>query len=284
MKNIIKFFGLLSLIGFSFFYTDKVMDVVMEQDSIMIEINQVKDNYMISAMDAIVTENTLIPGIDGRVVNVEESYNNMKSIGIFHANYFVFDDIRPSISMDDYKEKYIIQGNSNKHMVSLIFILNDNTNLDKIYEISKKKNVKINFFVDYQYLNSNTTKIKQITNANFYSYGIKGEYAPDTLLFSNNLIERIKKQKANYCLTNEKNDEVLTLCSNQEMFTIVPNIIIKDNIYNEIRNQITSGSIILFPTNNANIDALELTIDYIQAKGLKIGYLNELLSEELEEN
>ena len=102
-------------------------------------------------------------------------------------------------------------------------------------------------------------------------------------MFSNNLIERIKKQKANYCLTKEKKDEVLTLCSNQEMYTIIPNIIIKDNIYNEIKNKVTSGSIILFATNNSNIDTLEIAIDYIQAKGLKIGYLDELLNVELDE-
>jgi len=90
MKNIIKFFGLLSLIGFSFFYTDKVMDVIAEQDEIMIKITNTKDNYYISPKDATIKGNFLIPGSNGREVDTEKSYNNMKSIGIYNENYFKF--------------------------------------------------------------------------------------------------------------------------------------------------------------------------------------------------
>ena len=32
MKNIIKMIGLFTLIGFSFFYTDKVIEVIREED------------------------------------------------------------------------------------------------------------------------------------------------------------------------------------------------------------------------------------------------------------
>lgn len=284
MKNVIKFFGLLSLIGFSFFYTDKVMDVVLEQDSIMIEINKTKDDYKISPIDAIIEEEGIIPGINGRVVNVEDSYNNMKSIGIFHENYFVFDKIKPDISMYDYYDKYIIGGNSNKHMVSLVFILNDDENLDNLSEIVKKKNIKVNYFVDYNYLNNNSTKIKKIENAKIYSYGIDGSYAPDTLLFSNNLIERITKQETNFCLVKKKNDKTLDLCFENNMFTIFPNIIVKDNLFNEVKNNISSGSIILIPMDSRSINSLEITIDYIKAKGLEISYLSNLLDENLEEN
>jgi len=45
MKNILKSIGLLALIVFSFFYTDKVMNVVNNQDEIMIKLKSVKINY-----------------------------------------------------------------------------------------------------------------------------------------------------------------------------------------------------------------------------------------------
>lgn len=281
MKNIFKFFGLLSLIGFSFFYTDKVMDVALEQDSIMIEINQVKERYKISSVDAIISKEGMIPGINGREVNVEKSYNNMRSIGIFLSNYLVFDEIKPNVSIYDNYKKYLIQGNSNKHMVSLVFILNTDNYLEDLYEVIKKKNVKVNFFVDYNFLNENTTLIKGLKNTNVYSYGIDGKYAPDTLLFSNNLIERITKRETNYCLAKEQNDQTLELCAEYEMFTIIPNIFIKSNIYNRIKQDVGSGSVILIDLNTNNIENLDIAIDYIRAKGLQIGYLSELLNEQL---
>ena len=80
MKNIIKFFGLLGLIGFSFFYTDKVMNVIMEQDPIMIQINNEKDKYETLPANAIIEDDTIIPGKYGKVVKEKESYNSMKNI------------------------------------------------------------------------------------------------------------------------------------------------------------------------------------------------------------
>ena len=42
MKNIIKLTGLVTLILFSFFYTDKVIEVIREEDSIMIELKEME--------------------------------------------------------------------------------------------------------------------------------------------------------------------------------------------------------------------------------------------------
>ena len=89
MKNIVKSIGLITLICFSFFYTEKVIDVVSEQDDIMIKIKEVKDNYKIDSVDATISENTIVPGINGREVDIEKSYQNMKQIGIFNENYFI---------------------------------------------------------------------------------------------------------------------------------------------------------------------------------------------------
>ena len=284
MKNIIKFFGLLSLIGFSFFYTDKVMDVVLEQDDIMIEINQVKEKYKVSPIDAIIEEKGMIPGINGKEINVDKSYSNMKSIGMFHENYLIYDTVKPNISMYDNYNKYIIQGNSNKHMISLIFILKDDNYLEDLYKVIDKKNIKINFFVDYQFLNDNTTLIKELKNANIYSYGIEGKYTFDALLFSNNLIERITKKEADFCLAPTENKETLEVCADNKMFTILPNLNIKDNLYKEVKNNLNSGNIILIEMTKNNINNLDITIEHIKAKGLEIGYLSDLINEELIES
>ena len=39
MKSIVKLIGLLVLIGFSFFYTDKVIEVIREEDEIRLPVS-----------------------------------------------------------------------------------------------------------------------------------------------------------------------------------------------------------------------------------------------------
>ena len=52
MKTTIKMLGLFVLIGFSFFYTDKVLTVIREEDDFMIELTRVMDIYKIDSVDA----------------------------------------------------------------------------------------------------------------------------------------------------------------------------------------------------------------------------------------
>lgn len=279
MKNIIKFIGLLSLICFSFFYTDKVMDVALEQDEIMINIHNTKYDYKIEAIDAIINNDTIIPGIYGREVNIDKSYSNMKSIGIFHENYFVYDDIKPNISIVDNKDKYIISGNGSKQKISLIFIVDNDSDFNIIYNIAKSKNVKVNLFLDYEYLNKKINSLNKIADVSIYSYGEDGKYTKDNIIYTNNLIERITKKKANYCLVTNKNNSNLKVCSDNKSYTIYPNLIIKDNLLSIVKNGVSKGDLILIDINKNNINQLPSAIEYISAKGLEFEYLDEILSE-----
>lgn len=282
MKNIIKAVGLITLIGFSFFYTDKVIEVIREEDKIMIELQSVKDLYKVDPINATIVSDTMIPGLNGRVINLEQSYKNMKTSGAFHNNLIVYDTISPEITMRTNKEKFIILGNNNKQMVSLLFLLNSNKYLKSVEEILTTKNITANYFVNYKYLVNNSTKIKEMENREFYSYGDNGEYTPDNLLFSNNLISRISNNNAIYCLSSNMDKKVLELCSKNDLYTIVPNIICEENAYNSVKNNLSSGSIILFTMNADTINELETIIDYIKGKGYKIGGLSSLLTEELQ--
>ena len=162
MKKIIQFIGLVCFILFAFFYTDKVLEVVREEDSIMIELNSIKDNLEIYPVNAIVTSNTVIPGINGRCVNINKSYKLMRSNGKFQEKDIVYDVVHPDISAIHHKDRYVIMGNSNKQMVSIIFILSNDKYLDKIEKIVGSKDIVVNYFVNYQYLVGNTTKIKEM--------------------------------------------------------------------------------------------------------------------------
>ncbi len=279
MKNIIKFLGLLSLICFSFFYTDKVMDVALEQDKIMISINNVKDDYREDAIDAIIDNDTIIPGTSGREVDIEKSYSNMKSIGLFHENYLVFKDVMPKSTLNDNMDKYIIKANGSKQIISLIFIVDNDSDFNMIYNIAKSKNVKVNLFLDYEYLNKKINSLNKIVDVSIYSYGEDGKYTKDNIIYTNNLIERITKRKANYCLVTDKNSSNLKVCSDNKSYTIYPNLIIKDNLLSIVKNGVSKGDLILIDINKNNINQLPSAIEYINAKGLDFEYLDEILSE-----
>ena len=73
MKNIVKLFGLFVLIFVTFFYTDKVINVMREDDEIMIDIKNNMKSYNRDYVDGIVRGNTYITGVSGALVNVDKS-------------------------------------------------------------------------------------------------------------------------------------------------------------------------------------------------------------------
>lgn len=279
MKSIVKLLGLLVLIGFSFFYTDKVIEVIREEDEVMIKIKEEKDRYYVKPIDAIVSGNTIIPGINGREVDVDGSYKKMKEQGIYNEKLFVFDEIKPKVRLEDNQDKFIISGNKNKKMVSLVFSIDSSRYLEQIDKILNNKNVIGNFFVDYSYLISNSTVIKDKSHYEFYSYGSNGIYSPDTILFSNNLISRISNNEAIYCFSSDMSSKTLALCSKNNLYTIFPTIILENNPYRNIKHKLENGSIIFLSLKSNVIAELSLTIDYIEGKGYKIVGLSTLLSE-----
>ena len=145
MKSIVKLLGLLVLIGFSFFYTDKVIEVIREEDEVMIKIKEEKDRYYVKPIDAIVSGNTIIPGIKGREVDVDGSYKKMKEQGIYNDKLFVFDEIKPKIRLEDYQDKFIISGNKNKKMVSLVFSIDSSRYLEQVDKILNNKNLQVSY-------------------------------------------------------------------------------------------------------------------------------------------
>ena len=280
MKKIIKSIGLMTLICFSFFYTDKVMEVINEQDPIMIKLTEIKDEYYSSSVDATIIGNTIVPGLNGQELDVDASYKNMKQIGVFKTDLIKYTETIPEVSITSNKDKYIIKGNKAKQMVSLVFAIKSNSNLTKLEQYLSESNIKTNYFIDYTYLNNNLNTLKKLSNKELYSYGDNSKYSPDILLFSNNLIKRISND-ASYCLVAEEsgNDSTLELCKSNNMYTILPTIIADTRPYSTIKNNLEAGSIILLETDAKTIEELPVIVDFITGKGLTIGYLSELLTE-----
>ena len=263
MKKIFKIVGTFSILCFSFFYTDKVVTVISDNDPLKQEIINVSENYKILPNEAVVKNDEIIPGSNGRVVNVEKTYKKMRRDNIFNNNYVIYDSIYPKYRLIDNKDKYIIRGNK-KNEVSLLLIYSSR-DYDKIKNIDN-----ITVYINHKDINTST--IKKLKDKEIYPYGNNGEYTKEILDNDNTLINRLSNNKSKYCLLKEKNNEYLDLCTKNNMMVVIPSEI---GGYTNIKKSLTSGSIILLE----DISNIDIIIKYINSKGYSIVPLSKLLIE-----
>ncbi|MDD2490429.1 MAG: polysaccharide deacetylase family protein [Bacilli bacterium] len=282
LKKVLQTIGLLLLCSFSFFYTDRVVTVVKNQDPIMIKINEYKDFYNIESVDAIINDKDIIPGINGCKVNIDKSYSNMKRIGSYNPNMIEYQEIKPELSLSKTYDKYIVKGNSNKNTVTLVFKVNNINNINEIKSILKEKKIKAAFFIDGKDIETNVNSIYPLINEGheIYNLGYDHRYEKEMLRWTNNMIDSIANNKSNYCLVLTENQNTLDICSKEKMYTIKPDIIINyGNPFSIVRKTIEKGSIIVFDVNSITKNELIGVITFLNKKGYTFNILSNHLSE-----
>ncbi len=265
-----KYIGIIFLICFTFFYTEKIIDVSIMQDSIMIEIQDNKDKYFIEPKNAIIDEIFIIPGNVGKEVNINKSYKEMKRLGYYDESLLCFDEILPEVSIYNNLNKYVIKGNIYAKNVSLIFIIKNKKYFNSILDIINNKKIIGNFFVDNDFLNNNIDMID--TKHEIYNYGNNGKYTNDNIIVSNNIINNKSGNKSLYCLFLEIDENSHKNCIHNKMLSINPSFL--GNI-NNVKKHLDNGSIILIN----NTYELSNIIDYIKNKGYNIVPLSNLIVE-----
>jgi len=267
--KLMRAIGLISLICFTFFYTEKIIDVSLMQDDIMVEIKDRADEFYVAPRNAVINNKTIIPGKVGLEVDVEKSYRAMKKVGFFEESLLRYNEIYPEVSIYNNYNKYIIKGYQDEKKIALIYIINSE---NKLKSISNYLQTKITFFVDSSFLNNNIDMIYKLRRHEIYNYGNNGSYTKDNLIISNNIINNKANNNSIYCLFLEENQEYLENCSNSKMLAIMPSI---NGNYTDIKNNITNGSIILIN----NVLELNNIIRYIDGKGYEIAELSEIIKE-----
>ena len=88
IKKLLRPFLIILLVGFSFFYTDKSIDLIRESDPLMKQIKNTNYKYQQEPVDAKIEGNTIIPGLTGKEIDelntklkdlrnqLEEKYEN----------------------------------------------------------------------------------------------------------------------------------------------------------------------------------------------------------------
>lgn len=281
LKKGLEILGLSILVSFSFIITDKAVSMINDNDTIMSMIKENSLDYELSSVDAIINEDEIIPGSSGRIVDVNKSYEQMRNSGMYHADFFVFNDVQPSISIEDNYDKYIIGGNRNRKVISMIFKINSNNNLNNVINILNNYKVRANFFIDGNWAENNLDQIKKF----FYddniigSLGYSGNFIIDDNYWLNNLIKRNSKQHNYYCYLENKDNDVLSRCSKDKNYTILSKFTVNNNLLSQTKKKLESGLIISIVVNDSTIKELPNTINYIISKGYKFVNLDELIAE-----
>jgi len=251
-----KIVGIISLIIFSFFLTDFVTDIAINNNSLMESIRNNKECFEVSSVNATIKDNTIIPGIRGEVVDEIESYLNMKDFGTFNKNYLIYKSELPKISVEDNKDKVIISGNKSKRNITLL--INNN---DDIINYSNKNNIKFTRLVklDDELINKDNINIES---------SLKKFKDLNTLMNKKDLNKKI-------CLINYSN---IKECINNKYYLVKYSLEINNNNINSTLTNIKNGEII-FINDYLNLDNFMLLINYINNKDLKIIYLSDLIKE-----
>lgn len=255
MKHL-KYAFIIVIILISFYLTEQSALFLRSKDPIMQTIKEYSKDINTQAIDAVIEDNYIIPGMYGKRVNEIKSLMKMKSLKTFNSIFLKTDLIKPNVSLEDNKDKIINKGNKTKNSISLVL---EGTKSNIInYLISEKIDVSV--LIDKSSINNNS--LEQINNDfNNYDY-----------------VEKIlnkNKTNTNICLLNRNNKN---FCIRHKKYLVEPTFVLTSSNLVIIKNKVSSGDIVLIK-NNVSIDDLSYLINYIKGKNLKIIKLSELISE-----
>ena len=281
MKKIYQISIVLLLSLTRFFYTEKVIDFIREKDPIMKNIKEYDKKNKIDAVNAVIDKNKITPGVSGKKVDYDKSFQKMKKYGTYNESLTVFEEVAPTISIDDYYDKYISEGSGINNDVSLVFEVKNGDNINNIINILKENNTIATFFVDGLWLENNQTLVSEMASLGHEIEILNYDNKYQELYFSSslNLLNSITNLKPKYCYARYDNKEVLELCEKLELHTIIPTIMTGNYPYNDVVKKVHKGSIIGFSVTSSVEIELSTIINYLKQKGYTIDTLDILLSE-----
>ena len=255
MKNFVSYIFVLFLIISSFYYADKISSFIINKSDLMTQINKKKSLYEKSYIDAIKYDEYIIPGLNGQVVNTLESFYNMKKYHTFLKDKLVYNEVSPSISIEQNKNLIINKANPLKNSISIL-VENNNEVLEYSKNLDITKLINLSTF-------SSKTKHDQI------NIDIENYEKVNDLLDKNNMNKKI-------CLIFKNSDNY---CKNKDYYIVKPTYTISNsNIY--IKDKVQSGDII-YISDELSLDNYKILLISLNYHDLKVISLSKLISEKL---
>ena len=274
MKKIIYLFLFLMI---SMYYTNKSIDILKSVDPIMKNIKSTNNKYKINPVNAEIEGNDITSGTYGREIDIKKSYNKMKQYGTYNEALTVLKETKPTISIEDNYDKYLVKGNPNNRNISLVFKLSNDTNLDNLLKLLEEKNTQVTFFIDGTLLEKNYKNIKKLYNHEVEVLSYDNRYEKTLMETTIAYLETVTNKKAKYCYTEEDNKDLLKICASNKLHTIKPTLVLEKDIYKNIKHDVIPGIVITI--DNYMIDDLSSSIDYLKSKGYSLVTIENLFSE-----
>ena len=254
MKNLFKYIGIVSLMIFSFYYTNYIANFMRSKTELMYEIKTDLKEKNVSFINAVIDDDYIIPGLCGKVVNINDSYQNMLKVGFFDDGYLVYDEVIPEVSLKNNMDKIIKKANQMKKAVALI--ITD----QELLEYSLKNNLKINYLIT-------KNELIRADNIELINNDVENFYYIERFLNHNNI-------NKNICVINDFNK---TICQSNGKYLVEPTYIINNSNMSSLLSDLDNGDII-------QVDKLSLTnyrilVNKLRYHDLKIDYLSNLISE-----
>lgn len=272
----------------------------VESPKLLSEIKQKAKHYEVKPIEAKLDPVwMLIPGYNGLEVNVQASYEKMKKANKFDEKKLVFRQISPNTKLKDLPVAPIYKGNPEKPMVT--FIINvawGNEYLPKLLEVLKEYKIHTTFFLDGSWVKKNPDLAKMIYEEG-HEIGNHAYSHPDLkVMTATRINEELKKTndviKATIGVvpkyfappSGSFRDEVVTIASNMDMYTILWSLDTVDwrnpdpgEMSSRIVSKVHPGAIILMHPTKATASGIETMIKGIKDKGYQIAPISQLLSE-----
>lgn len=256
MKKSIKYIILITICISSFYITEKIALYVKMRNPLIRDINSIKKEKNTDFTNCVfIDDKYIIPGLNGREINIDSSFRKMKKNNLFDEELLVYNQIVPEESIENNKNRIIIRGNSKKNNVSLLFT--DDTQLTK-YML--KQNYIVNLLTD-----------KEINNYD-YEY-VNNAHSKDMY---NKIEKNLKQHKINNNLCYVQYDKTSPYCKDKYLFK--ESLIINHSNISENIKKIRAGEIIKIE-NTISVKELEIILNQIKYQSLNIVPISELISE-----
>ncbi|WP_026566477.1 polysaccharide deacetylase family protein [Bacillus sp. UNC41MFS5] len=241
-----------------------------------------------------------IPGYNGLKVDINASYKNMKSKGVFNEKKLIFTQIKPKVHLKDLPPSPIYKGNPDKPMVS--FIINvawGNEYLSEMLATLKRHNVSVSFFLEGNWTKKNPDLAKLIVSSGHevgnHSYShpdmkqLTAWRAREQIVKTNEIIEAATGVKCVWFAppSGSYRDETIKVAAEFNMKTVMWTVDTvdwrkpsPDELISRVMSKIDNGSMVLMHPTESTAKSLDRLITQIKQKNLKIGTVSELMSEQ----
>lgn len=249
--------GILAIAAFSFIYTEKIANLTLENSEIYQKIKNEEQNYNVSFVNAEINDQYITPGLNGKVVNIKNSFYNMKDLNAFNSYYLIFDTSYPEVTLENNKDKIVNKGNRFKKSVSFIIEYNK-----EIIDYFKENDLEASILVNVNTFNKNE-KLEQINNE------VEKYKELESLInkYSNN---------THICYVTSKNEDI---CRKNQKFLVKTDKILNNKTFITLKNRIEPGDI-YYIEKGADVKNIKILINSIIYKDLDIISLSKVLSEE----